>query len=235
MIWITVGVLVLGVVLLARFGVLPWFHFQRTDGKQTVEGRVRQFGGAVKQRLTPHFKRAGVGYPPKILVLIGLKEEKILEIFAADGDGKSRFIRSYPILAASGQAGPKLREGDRQVPEGLYRIESLNPNSLYHLALRVNYPSDFDRAQARADGRANLGGDIMIHGSSGSVGCLAMGDETAEDLFVLAALTGIENIRVILSPVDFRIRTLSQLPTAAPRWTPALHRQIQAELLKYGK
>ena len=44
----------------------------------------------------------------------------------------------------------------------------------------------------------------MIHGSSVSVGCLAMGDPAIEELFVLAAETGLENIKVILSPVDFR-------------------------------
>lgn len=74
-------------------------------------------------------------------------------------------IKSYPILAASGSIGPKLRESDMQVPEGVYQIESLNPNSQFHLSLRVNYPNEFDREQARIDGRAQLGGDIMIHGS----------------------------------------------------------------------
>ena len=74
----------------------------------------------------------------------------------------------------------------RQVPDGLYRIDSLNPNSLYHLALHVDYPSADDRARAAQDGRRELGGAIMIHGGAGSDRCLAMGDEAAEDLFVRA-------------------------------------------------
>ena len=141
-----------------------------------------------------------------------------------------RFVRAYPILAASGGPGPKLKEGDRQVPEGVYAIESLNPNSLFHLSLRVNYPNSFDRRQAAREGRISLGGDIMIHGSNVSIGCLAMGDPAAEDLFVLAAETGLTNITVILSPVDFRKG--KPVPGAArlPVWTGALYSVIQAKL-----
>src|SRR5690606_33287906 len=110
-----------------------------------------------------------------------------------DAHGAWVAVHQYPVLAASGQAGPKLREGDRQVPEGFYAIESLHPNSRFHLALRVNYPNQSDRQRAAEDGRTNLGGDIMIHGSNASVGCLAMGDPAAEDLFVLVADVGIQN------------------------------------------
>ncbi|MBA2479759.1 MAG: hypothetical protein H0V44_03775 [Planctomycetes bacterium] len=129
----------------------------------------------------------------------------ILEVHAR-GDAMSpwRLVNAYPILAASGAPGPKLREGDRQVPEGIYAIENLNPNSRYHLALRLDYPNAFDRARAREDGRTELGGDIMIHGQDVSIGCLAIGDRAIEDLFVLVARIGIGNATVIVSPTDFR-------------------------------
>ena len=122
-----------------------------------------------------------------------------------------------------------------QVPEGLYRIESLNPNSLYHLALRVDYPNQFDRAKGRADGREDLGGDIMIHGKSCSIGCLAMGDPAAEELFVLAAETGIDNLSVILTPVDFRTDELPAEMPKGPDWTPELYASIKRELMKLEK
>jgi hypothetical protein len=70
----------------------------------------------------------------------------------------------------------------------------------------------------------------MIHGNSCSIGCLAMGDEAAEDLFVMAAQTGIENIRVILSPVDFRARSLPAEMPSVPEWTGALYDSIRKEL-----
>jgi hypothetical protein len=202
---------------------------QATRGKATVAERVAEFGPAARERMRPDFEKAGVAYPPRRVVLVGLKQEKRLEVFAAGVDGEMRFVRDYPILAASGTLGPKLREGDRQVPEGVYRIESLNPNSLYHLALRVNYPNEFDRAQATRDGRANLGGDIMIHGKSASIGCLAMGDEAVEELFVLAAETGVENVSVILAPADLR---LSGVPKDAsrPEWVGELYEGLRSEL-----
>jgi murein L,D-transpeptidase YafK len=67
---------------------------------------------------------------------------------------------------ASGGLGPKLGAGDRQGPERIYAIESLNPNSLFHLSMRLNYPNEFDQMRAKQDGRSDLGGDIMIHGST---------------------------------------------------------------------
>lgn len=83
-------------------------------------------------------------------------------------------------------------------PEGVYVIEWLNPNSRYHLSMRVSYPNAWDRQEATRENRTQLGGDIMIHGSNASIGCLAMGDEAAEDLFILAARTGISHVDVIL-------------------------------------
>jgi len=198
-------------------------------GRKTIEDRVDQFGALVRKRLEPEFERINVSYPPDELILVGLKEERVLEVWVSN---PPKFLKSYPILGASGHLGPKLLEGDRQVPEGLYRIESLNPNSMYHLSLRVNYPNEFDREKGRLDGRENLGGDIMIHGKNCSIGCLAMGDEAAEDLFVLSAAAGIDNISAILSPVDFRKESPHEETLLASTWRCDLYRLIQAELLK---
>jgi len=200
---------------------------QRLRGQATVADRTAQYGPAARARWRPYFLAQAVAYPPPRLLLIGLKQEKRLEVYAGNSDRNLHFIRDYRILGSSGDLGPKLRFGDMQVPEGFYRIESLNPNSAFHLALRVNYPSAADRAQARRDGRRDLGGDIMIHGSNASIGCLAMGDEAAEDLFVLAADTGLDNIQLLLSPVDFRF---SKLPpdTQRPPWTSDLYTRLKA-------
>jgi hypothetical protein len=195
----------------------------------SVQQRLDQYGAAVRSRMEPLFKTAGVAYPAARLTFVGLKEEKRLELWATNPGGPPRLVKTYPVKAASGVAGPKLREGDRQVPEGIYAIESLNPNSRYHLSLRVNYPNAFDRARAREENRANPGGDIMIHGKAVSVGCLAMGDEAAEELFVLAALTGIKNIEVLLCPRDLRTRAYSP-PGDAPAWTAVIYQDLQNAL-----
>ena len=198
--------------------------------EKTVAQRVEQYGGAARVRLKPYFDKAVGSYPPQRATLLALKSERIMQIYATDPKGAYHFVRSYPILAASGDLGPKLQEGDNQVPEGIYPIESLNPNSAYHLSLRVGYPNDFDRLQSAKEGRRNLGGDIMIHGDSVSIGCLAMGDEVAEDLFVLAADTGPTNLTLIITPVDFRkgksVFKLAQLPA----WSELLYSQIKTNL-----
>lgn len=206
---------------------------QIVKGKKTVAQRVDEFGELVRQRLAADFQRAGVVYPPEKMAFIGLKQEKILEVWVADKSGEFVFLKNYPILGASGGPGPKLKEGDGQVPEGLYHIESLNPNSQFHLSLRVNYPNAFDKTMAAQEGRTHLGGDIMIHGSRSSVGCLAMGDPAAEDLFILAAETGVGNIAVLLAPVDFRVKDFDGSRRQLPDWTTELYPQIRTELQKF--
>ena len=195
----------------------------------TIAERIAQYGAEARARLRPYFVAAHVAYPPARVALVGLKQERELLVYAAGPDGAMRWLRSYPILAASGRLGPKLKAGDKQVPEGVYAIESLNPNSRFHLSLRVGYPNAFDLAQAIRDDRSDLGGDIMIHGADESIGCLAMGDEAAEDLFVLAADVAPENVDVILSPVDFRVHGLPRMDRPPP-WVDGLYADIRTAL-----
>ena len=201
---------------------------------KTVEERVGEFGEIVRARLEPAFRAADVPYPPSRLALLGFKQERMLEVYAASEDGSFHFIRSYPILAASGKRGPKIREGDEQVPEGIYRVRELNPNSRFHLSLWLNYPNSIDRLRAVIEQRSRLGGEIMIHGDAVSKGCLAMGDQAAEDLFVLAALIGIKNVTVILAPIDFRKGATTSLPNESSFFLARLYRQLECALKKYS-
>jgi hypothetical protein len=228
-------------IALAAAAVWQWRQIEASAGyvasrfraKATVADRLAQYEDEVRERLAADFKRAGVAWPATRLTFLAFKEERRLEVWAgAETDGAWRHIKTYPIKAASGAAGPKLREGDMQVPEGFYGIESLNPNSRYHLALRINYPGEFDRARAREDGRARLGGDIMIHGKAVSAGCLAMGDAAAEELFVMSALAGIKNIRVLLCPRDLR-RLPANTPPDSPPWLRELYAALQKEVAKF--
>jgi hypothetical protein len=203
---------------------------RRAPLEPAIVERVAQYGPDARARLAPFFAAAGVPYPPARFVLVGFKLERELHLLASRPDGRLAFIRSYPILGASGTLGPKLREGDQQVPEGLYTIVYLNPNSVAHLSLALSYPNDWDRARAAEDGRDALGGDIMIHGGSSSIGCLAIGDEAAEDLFVLAADAGWDDAVVVLTPVDFRNRVLVVDHAAQPTWVDDLYVRLRAAL-----
>lgn len=205
-----------------------WFPLllQLTGGR-TVESAVAKYGPAARRRLAPHFAKAAVKYPPKNIALLVFKDERRLALWA---DG--RFIRAYPVFAASGHAGPKLREGDYQVPEGLYRITWLNPNSSYHLSMLVGYPNAFDRKMAAREGRTRLGGDIMIHGNRLSIGCIAIGDVAIEELFTLVADSGMSHVEVLIAPNDLRARG-AILHEDAPRWTAELYRTIAAALARF--
>lgn len=200
----------------------------RVFGKATIEKRVAEHGPAARARLGPAFVSAAVSYPTERFVIAVFKAERELHLCARDEGGVPRFVKSYPVLGASGTQGPKLREGDGQVPEGRYRIEALNPNSRFHLSLRIDYPNRFDRARAAEESRSNLGGNIFIHGGMASVGCLAIGDEAVEELFVLAADAGIDNSRVLLCPCN--LRRAAQLPQSAPPWVAALYAELEREL-----
>lgn len=201
------------------------------QGQRTVEDVLYSYAPYVVNQLKPHFDKAGVAYPPKELTLVGLKEERKLEIWARGERGGFRFIRDYDIQAASGKKGPKLRQGDRQVPEGIYRVVRLNPNSNFHLSMKLDYPNEFDLLHASQEGRDQPGNDIFIHGNAVSAGCLAMGDPAIEELFVMAAHVGKENMKVVIAPYDPRKRPLDPKQPGLPSWTGELYEAVADEIL----
>jgi len=227
--------LCLAVLLLdtERGSVLVNYVRTKLSGGYTLTERLEMHAAGVEQRLQPAFTVAGLAYPPSEVAYVAIKQQRALHVYARQKDDDAwTYVRTYPVLAQSGRLGPKLREGDRQVPEGIYHAEFLNPNSLYHLSIRLNYPNATDQAAARADGRENLGSDIMIHGSNVSIGCLAVGNEASEDLFVLAALVGKERVRVVIAPVDFRLPG-AQSPEAERPWIPSLYATLARELATF--
>lgn len=230
------AIAVAAVILIARTeqGIaLVGYGWGKMRGGYSVDERVAMYGQAVQARLKPRFEALNLPFPPADLAYVAFKDARILEVYArATSEEPFAKVLAYPIQGASGGPGPKLREGDRQVPEGIYEVELLNPNSRYHLSLRLNYPNAFDRAQGAVDGRQALGSDIMIHGTDSSIGCLAMGNDAAEDLFVLTALTGKERVQVAIAPTDFRRHPIA-IPPGAPTWLPQLYADLQAALGRY--
>ena len=186
--------------------ISPQYKFPKSA--RSIDQALYTFAPAAIDQLKPYFKKAGVSYPPQEIVLIAIKDEKKMELWARDF-GPFKLIRPYTIKAASGMRGPKLKQGDRQVPEGIY---------------------DFDREHAQVDGRSDLGGDIFIHGKSVSAGCLARGDAAIEELFVLAAHVGTDNIKVVIAPSDPRLRPLDTTHHSLPYWTGELYDQVTREI-----
>jgi hypothetical protein len=202
------------------------------EQRRTVDDVLGLYQEKVQQRLKPRFDFANVDWPPEKVSLVAFKDTRLLELWAYTSGGWQH-IKDYRVKGMSGTRGPKLREGDYQVPEGSYGIELLNPNSAYHLSLKLDYPNAYDRQQAAQDGRVDLGGDIFIHGGQSSRGCLALGDRAAEELFIMAAMIGEQNVSVLITPRDFRFRP--QLPIAdnVPAWTDELNTQISSQLQRF--
>jgi murein L,D-transpeptidase YafK len=115
-----------------------------------------------------------------ILVRI-FKEESELEVWKQDAEGKFALLKTYPICRWSGELGPKIKEGDRQAPEGFYTITpgQMNPNSSYYLAFNLGFPNAYDKANDRT------GAFLMVHGDCSSAGCYAMTDEQIQEIYAL--------------------------------------------------
>ena len=173
----------------------------------------------------PKLKNVARSSGGKLRILV-FKNERSVEVHAPDW----KEPRIYPMTAFSGALGPKLREGDGQIPEGVYGIEYLNPNSSYYLSLKVSYPNASDRKRAKADGRTNLGGDTMIHGKAVTIGCVPVGDDAIEDIFYLAAAVGIKNVSVVIAPYDMRKGRNPKLECSPLAWYPDLCREISTAL-----
>jgi len=146
--------------------------------------RVRQARSEAQPRLEALFQKAGLDYPAREVLLRVFKLEGELELWARnDKDSPFTLVNSYPVCAASGTIGPKRREGDLQVPEGFYHVSGFNPWSHFHLSLRVNYPNASDRVLSD---RRRPGGDIFIHGSCVTIGCVPLQDGPIEEIYLAA-------------------------------------------------
>ena len=146
-------------------------------GPQRVEAARKSKLATLKAML----KARGLSWPPRQVFLRGYKKEGVLEVWASNKPrGALTHLATYEICYASGGPGPKTRQGDSQVPEGFYRLDYYKRDSSYFLAARINYPNLRDRRLG------HTGGAIMIHGACVSIGCVSMGDEGIQEIWLLA-------------------------------------------------
>jgi murein L,D-transpeptidase YafK len=143
-----------------------------------------------------------------ILVRI-FKEESEFEVWKQDANGQFALLKTYPICRWSGELGPKVKEGDRQAPEGFYAITpgQMNPNSNYYLAFNLGFPNAFDRANDRS------GAFLMVHGDCSSAGCYAMTDEQIQEIYTLgrdAFLGGQKSFQVQAYPFHMTAANLAK-------------------------
>ena len=186
--------------------------FKARTVSRTTEGVVAEI-----EKAKPHLAALARDAGAKLRINV-FKEERLVEL--SSPGWKAPIV--YPMTAFSGSLGPKLREGDGQIPEGIYRVEYMNPNSSYHLSFKVSYPNAFDREMAVKDGRTKLGGDIMIHGSCATVGCVPIGDDAIDDVFYIVAKVGFRNVEIVMAPYDMRKGRRRELEESPLAWYPRL-------------
>lgn len=151
------------------------------------------------------------------LAFIAFKAEDKLKLYVRNrGDKKFILFEQFKICAKSGKLGPKRKQGDMQVPEGLYHIDRFNPSSLYHLSLGINYPNASDRVLAN---ETSPGGDIFIHGECVTIGCLPMTNQVIEKIYLLAVEArnaGQKNIPVYIFPFEMNEANLKKYSAEFP-------------------
>jgi len=136
---------------------------------------------SLSDRMLTEIENKNMAKESPILVRI-FKQESELEVWKEDKNGQFALLKTFPICRWSGELGPKIKQGDRQAPEGFYTITPglMNPNSNYYLAINTGFPNAYDRANGRT------GAFLMIHGDCSSAGCYAMTDEQIGEIYALA-------------------------------------------------
>jgi len=196
------------IIKIALLVVLPFtgikaqgesFKASQMKNKRVKEAYTAKWAGLEKELKAKKIDPAAFD-----VFIRAFKSEGELELWVKNkSEEKYILFKKIPICAASGELGPKRREGDGQVPEGLYDISAFNPNSSYFLSLKVSYPNKSDRLLAKGP----TGGDIMIHGNCVTIGCIPLQDDPVKDLYILCVEAKNRKlpIRVEIYPCRFSI------------------------------
>lgn len=187
-------------------GLLPFAGFGQSalsfKDQQLKNKRVKIAYTEKWEGLKAELKEKSID-PDNIDVFIRIfKHEQELELWAkSKSQIKYSLLKKIKVCASSGDLGPKRREGDGQVPEGIYDVPFFNPSSSYYLALKVGYPNKSDRILKTGP----AGGDIMIHGNCVTIGCIPLQDDPVKEVYLLCVEAKNKNnsIRVEIFPCRF--------------------------------
>ena len=180
--------------------------------------------------LRKEFEKKGLQWPAKYVYIRSFKYDALLEVWVKnDVREQYKLFKTYRVCMQSGTMGPKRFQGDYQVPEGFYYINEFNPNSNYHLSLGINYPNASDRILSDS---LRPGGEIYIHGSCVSVGCIPLTDDQIEELYIIASYAkanGQDFIPVHVFPVKYNVKKSLEYLNETSRKNVQLH-QFALEL-----
>jgi murein L,D-transpeptidase YafK len=199
---------------------LPYFGFAQGNGLGTSAASINSFiefqktlerpADAMKRKedtIRKQFTSKGLAWPARYVYIRSFKYDSQLEVWVKnDRKENYKLFKSYKVCALAGTMGPKRVEGDYQVPEGFYYINEFNPRSTYHLSLGLNYPNLSDRILSDS---LSPGGEIYIHGSCVTVGCIPLTNPLIEELYIITAHArgqGQDFIPVHIFPIKFNVK-----------------------------
>lgn len=153
----------------------------RTEQKKY--SRVKDAYNTKENIVKSYFTEKNLDYNSNFKIIFrAFKSEGIFEVWVKTSN-QYILLKEYPICSSSGELGPKRKQGDYQVPEGLYYIDRFNPYSNFYLSLGINYPNSSDKILGE---KGNLGGDIFIHGSCVTIGCIPLTDSFIKEVYIIA-------------------------------------------------
>jgi len=179
---------------------VTFVDIQRASSPKVSDALARK-----EDTLKKQFEEKGLKWPAKFIYIRSFKYDSQLELWVKQTpQEKYKLFKNYKVCALAGTLGPKRMQGDYQVPEGVYYINEFNPKSQYHLSLGLNYPNESDRILSDS---LQPGGDIYIHGSCVTTGCIPVTDRQIEEIYILAMHAkdeGQDFIPVHIFPVQFK-------------------------------
>lgn len=190
-------------ILLVSIGLPVWAQNSFVDYQKSF-GRVNEAFRKKEDTLRKEFAAKKLTWPANYIYIRSFKYDSELEVWVRSSlKDEFKLFKTYKVCAMAGTLGPKRIQGDYQVPEGFYYINEFKPNSMYHLSLGLNYPNPSDVILSDS---LQPGGDIYIHGSCVTEGCIPITNPQIEELYVLTAHarnTGQDFIPVHIFPIRF--------------------------------
>ena len=183
-----------------------WAQNSFVDYQKSFD-RVSDVFKRKEDTLRRQFAEKKLVWPAKYIYIRSFKYDSELEVWVRNTVTEDfKLFKTYKVCALAGNLGPKRIEGDFQVPEGVYYINEFNHNSAFHLSLGLSYPNVSDRLLSDIK---QPGGDIYIHGSCVTTGCIPITNPQIEELYILtsyAKSAGQDFIPVHIFPVRFNVQ-----------------------------
>jgi len=180
--------------------------------QQLAFPRVYQAKVEKNEIIRERFEKKGVAFPSSMIFWRVFKWNKSMELWAFHEDSQRYvLIHSYPVCEIVGDLGPKREEGDFQIPEGFYSLTILNPNSKYHLSIKVNYPNQSDQILGNT---SKLGGEIYVHGGCETIGCIPMTDNMINEIYLInlyAKVNGQFEVPIHIFPTRLTTKNINKL------------------------